>query len=45
MNELIGLEEAKLHWPVLMMIMKDTLIQAYIDAALEVCQKHIGKRF
>ena len=24
---------------------EDTLIQAYIDAALEVCQKHIGKRF
>jgi hypothetical protein len=30
---------------VLMMIDEDTLIQAYIDAALEVCQKHIGKRF
>ncbi|MFU2315678.1 head-tail connector protein [Rahnella sp. PCH160] len=24
---------------------EDVLIQAYIDAALEVCQKHIGKRF
>lgn len=24
---------------------EDTLIQAYIDAALEVCQTHIGKRF
>ncbi|AUU87946.1 hypothetical protein C2U55_02020 [Enterobacteriaceae bacterium ENNIH3] len=24
---------------------EDTLIQAYIDAALEVCQTYIGKRF
>lgn len=24
---------------------EDVLIQMYIDAALEVCQKHIGKRF
>ena len=24
---------------------EDTLLIGYIDAALEVCQKHIGKRF
>lgn len=24
---------------------EDTMLQAYIDASLEVCQKHIGKRF
>ena len=24
---------------------EDALLQAYIDAALEVCQKHIGKHF
>ncbi len=24
---------------------QDILLQSYIDAALEVCQKHIGKRF
>lgn len=44
MNELIGLEEAKLHCRI-DDDYEDTLIQAYIDAALEVCQKHIGKRF
>ncbi len=44
MNELIGLEEAKLHCRI-DDDCEDTLIQAYIDAALEVCQKHIGKRF
>jgi uncharacterized phage protein (predicted DNA packaging) len=30
---------------VVLMDDEDALIQAYIDAALEVCQKHIGKRF
>ena len=44
MNELIGLEEAKLHCRI-DDDYEDRLIQAYIDAALEVCQKHIGKRF
>lgn len=44
MNELIGLEEAKLHCRI-DDDYEDTLIQAFIDAALEVCQKHIGKRF
>ncbi|EAO9968851.1 phage gp6-like head-tail connector protein, partial [Salmonella enterica] len=24
---------------------EDSLLTVYIDAALEVCQKHIGKRF
>ncbi|HAV2174717.1 TPA: phage gp6-like head-tail connector protein [Enterobacter cloacae] len=40
----ITLEEAKLHCRI-DGDYEDTLIQAYIDAALEVCQKHIGKRF
>ncbi|MCV4697900.1 head-tail connector protein, partial [Escherichia coli] len=44
MSELIGLEEAKLHCRI-DDDYEDTLIQAYIEAALEVCQKHIGKRF
>lgn len=40
----ITLEEAKLHCRI-DDDYEDMLIQAYIDAALEVCQKHIGKRF
>lgn len=40
----ITLTEAKLHCRV-DGGEEDVLIQAYIDAALEVCQKHIGKRF
>lgn len=40
----ITLAEAKLHCRV-DGTDEDALIQAYIDAALEVCQKHIGKRF
>lgn len=40
----ITLTEAKLHCRV-DGNEEDVLIQAYIDAALEVCQKHIGKRF
>lgn len=40
----ITLTEAKLHCRV-DGSEEDVLIQAYIDAALEVCQKHIGKRF
>ncbi|XWJ92931.1 head-tail connector protein [Phytobacter ursingii] len=43
MNE-ITLAEAKLHCRIDGND-EDVLIQAYIDAALEVCQKHIGKRF
>lgn len=46
MSELISLEEAKLHCRLDMDdTYEDILIQAYIDAALEVSQKHIGKRF
>jgi uncharacterized phage protein (predicted DNA packaging) len=40
----ITLAEAKLHCRI-DGTDEDALIQAYIDAALEVCQKHIGKRF
>jgi uncharacterized phage protein (predicted DNA packaging) len=40
----ITLDEAKLHCRI-DDDYEDALIQAYIDAALEVCQKHIGKRF
>ena len=40
----ITLAEAKLHCRV-DGTDEDALIQAYVDAALEVCQKHIGKRF
>jgi hypothetical protein len=38
----ITLAEAKLHCRI-DGTDEDALIQAYIDAALEVCQKHIGK--
>lgn len=44
MAELIQLSEVKLHCRI-DTDEEDALIQAYIDAALEVCQKHIGKRF
>lgn len=44
MSELITLDEAKLHCRI-DLDDEDVLIQGYIDAALEVCQKHIGKRF
>lgn len=44
MSELITLAEAKLHCRI-DDDYEDTLIEAYITAALEVCQKHIGKRF
>ena len=40
----ITLAEAKLHCRV-DGSEEDALIQSYIEAALEVCQKHIGKRF
>lgn len=44
MPDLISLEETKLHCRI-DDDYEDMLIQAYIEAALEVCQKHIGKRF
>lgn len=44
MADLITLAEAKLHCRI-DDDYEDTLIQAYIAASLEVCQKHIGKRF
>ena len=44
MAETIELAEVKLHCRI-DGDDEDLLIQAYIDAALEVCQKHIGKRF
>ena len=44
MAETIELAEAKLHCRI-DGDDEDLLIQAYIDAALEVCQKHIGRRF
>ncbi|AKE12887.1 head-tail connector protein [Serratia liquefaciens] len=43
-DELISLEETKLHCRI-DGDYEDSLIQGYISAALEVCQKHIGKRF
>lgn len=44
MPELLSLDEVKLHCRI-DDDYEDLLIQAYIDASLEVCQKHIGKRF
>lgn len=44
MPELITLAEAKMHCRI-DDDYEDALIQAYIAAALEVCQQHIGKRF
>ncbi|MDY4375041.1 head-tail connector protein [Pectobacterium carotovorum] len=44
MTEMITLAEAKLHCRI-DADDEDVLIQGYIAAALEVCQKHIGKRF
>ncbi|QXD00413.1 head-tail connector protein [Klebsiella sp. PL-2018] len=46
MAELITLEETKLHCRIEPdFAEEDTLICGYIAAALEVCQKHIGRRF
>lgn len=42
--ELITLEEVKLHCRI-DGDEEDQLISGYIAAALEVCQKHIGRRF
>lgn len=44
MTDLITLSEAKLHCRI-DDDYEDGLMQAYIHAALEVCQMHIGKRF
>lgn len=44
MPELITLAEVKLHCRV-DDDYEDSLLEAYIAAALEVCQMHIGKRF
>ncbi|MDP0959332.1 head-tail connector protein, partial [Klebsiella pneumoniae] len=43
MTELSTLTEAKLHCRI-DADDEDMLIHVYINAALEVCQKHIGKR-
>ncbi len=41
MSELIGLDEAKLHCRIDNDdSYEDAMIQAYIEASLEVCQKH-----
>ena len=44
MTDMITLAEAKLHCRI-DADDDDVLIQRYIAASLEVCQKHIGKRF
>lgn len=44
MADLLTLDEVKLHCRI-DDDYDDSLIQVYIAAALEVCQKHIGKRF
>ncbi|MGX8940533.1 head-tail connector protein [Symbiopectobacterium sp. Eva_TO] len=44
MAELITLAEVKLHCRI-DKDDEDPLIQGYIEAALDVCQKHIGKQF
>ncbi|MBI0031686.1 phage gp6-like head-tail connector protein [Gilliamella sp. B14384G15] len=42
----ITLQEVKLHCRIDDSdTLEDSLLQIYIDAALEVCQKHIGKSF
>lgn len=42
----ITLSEAKLHCRIDESdTLEDSLLQIYIDAALEACQKHIGKSF
>lgn len=44
MNNLITLNEVKEHCRI-DYDDEDTLLQLYIDAVIEACQKHIGKRF
>lgn len=42
----ITLQEVKLHCRIdITDTLEDSLLQIYIDAALEACQKHIGKSF
>lgn len=42
----ITLQEVKLHCRIdVTNTLEDSLLQIYIDAALEACQKHIGKSF
>lgn len=42
----ITLKEVKLHCRIdIDDTLEDSLLQIYIDAALEACQKHIGKSF
>lgn len=42
----ITLQEVKLHCRIdVTDTLEDNLLQIYIDAALEACQKHIGKSF
>nr|WP_216355199.1 MULTISPECIES: head-tail connector protein [Gilliamella] len=42
----ITLQEVKLHCRIdVTDTLEDSLLQIYIDAALEACQKHIGKSF
>ncbi|AYY06835.1 phage gp6-like head-tail connector protein [Enterobacter roggenkampii] len=46
MSNEITLSEAKMHCRIEDdYSYEDVLIEAYISASLEVCQKHIGKRF
>jgi uncharacterized phage protein (predicted DNA packaging) len=46
MTELISLKEAKIHCRIDDYFEdEDDLLRGYIAASLEVCQKHIGKRF
>ncbi|WP_045960424.1 head-tail connector protein [Xenorhabdus poinarii] len=46
MNPLITLDEIKQHCRIDENdTLEDALLKGYADAALEVCQQHIGKRF
>ncbi|BET98203.1 head-tail connector protein [Xenorhabdus taiwanensis] len=45
-NPLMTLDEIKQHCRIDKSdTLEDTLLQGYTEAALEVCQQHIGKRF
>ncbi|HIG8798072.1 TPA: head-tail connector protein [Raoultella terrigena] len=46
MSDTLTLDDVKLHCRIdADDTSEDVLLQAYIDASLEVCQTHIGKRF